>query len=557
MNRPPSEAVRAVLAEAQRREEPGLVEKTGTLSGVRGEALLFHIARPPGAARPVGLVICHSFLEFALLQGEEIAFARAAARRGFATLYVEAPGMGDSAGASEDCSIEDRVGAALAGFAELRRRVPEVVRPCFVGAVLGGLVAALAAARAGDASLALWHPDLEPAAYWSEVRRMARVTALKQDRDVEDPQDALDRRGRAAVLGMRITRDQLADVFASAKGLPAGSAGGPAFVLALQDEGGRAQVAAVRRLVRGPVDVKDVPGRRGDVWHLGLRRGGQAGSWTLDWLEGVACAPPHAGDRGGRPEPARPEPMDPPSRPGEVPFFLPTSGGDLAAVASLPERGPLAGPPTLLLHSPFAPRPRGVAMLLLARRLADAGVPALRLDVPGSGLTPMADPDDRVRTIEILADAARWFAAACGEKALAVAGTCLGGRYALGVAARIPWTERVTAVAAPIRHASHRRRGLQGRRAPAPFQPGLPEDLRALPPTAEVTFVYGDQDAMYADFLALGDGGPADRRWEVVVRPGVRLHGFRELTIENESWVVDLLAERMAPAERASVAEPS
>ncbi|HYU58036.1 MAG TPA: hypothetical protein VEO00_08300 [Actinomycetota bacterium] len=281
--------VRAALEARQRRAEPGLIEETGTIE-VEGLRLFFHLWRPDGEARRVGVSIAHSFVDHAILQAAEAAFGRAAARAGIAVILVQAPGAGDSEGAPEACTMADRIRAVAAGWAELRRRVPETERPCFLGAALGGLVAAHAAAGNDQACLALWQPSLHGDAYWADVRRMLQLAMVRErrgepraadgDGPAPDPDAVLDREGLADVLGMRVTAAQLQELRDAGRGLDDGTVAGPALLVTAAD---RDERAAVRRIVRGPVEVAVGPGRR-TAWHLGRPGGLDVAGPTVDWL---------------------------------------------------------------------------------------------------------------------------------------------------------------------------------------------------------------------------------------------------------------------------------
>jgi hypothetical protein len=277
--------LRSRLEEHQRYEDAAWSEETGTLL-VNGRRLFFHLVRPAGEVRSAGLVICHSYFELTMLQEAEIALAREAAVAGFASIYVQAPGMGDSEGDPKKCFVKDRVAAVEAAFAELRTRVNEVSRPCFFGARVGGLVAALAAQRADEAALAMWDPSFNAPLYWKQVRRLARITAVVgRQHEFKDPQQDLARQGLASVLHVDVTPQLLDDLGRTELSTRNGVVAGPTFLLALNATAAKAALGALSGIVAASPHVHSVGHR--DIWHLGLRRGKGATAPTVAWMTEV------------------------------------------------------------------------------------------------------------------------------------------------------------------------------------------------------------------------------------------------------------------------------
>lgn len=271
-----------LLEAHQSRADEGFSEETGSLA-VAGEELLFVLTRPTGVIHPVGVVLSPSYFELSMLQSAEIEFARRSARAGFACLYIQPPGAGDSTGDPLACTFPDRVGAALAGAAELSRRVEGTERTCFFGPRAGGLVALLAAGEKPGSCAIAWDPALDGDLYWSQVRRLARVAAVVGRQDMfEEPQAEVSRDGRSSIMGIDITPEQLEDLRAAPGSLRPGSIEGPVLVVGLRDPLVESAVATLRPIVRGEIEGLSL-GRR-DIWHLGLRRGAEVIEPTIEWM---------------------------------------------------------------------------------------------------------------------------------------------------------------------------------------------------------------------------------------------------------------------------------
>ncbi|HEU4481079.1 MAG TPA: alpha/beta fold hydrolase [Actinomycetota bacterium] len=252
----------------------------------------------------------------------------------------------------------------------------------------------------------------------------------------------------------------------------------------------------------------------------------------------------------------------------EIPFFLPTSAGDLSAIASLPDDGVLHGPSVFLLPGDSARNRVGV-LRDVARRVADNRQPVMRFDYPGHGFSPIDATPTRKDLIPIIVEAMDWFSTQTGLTDVAVAGTCLGARAAVMLAAADDRVTTAVSVGCPIRKrkpvkpkvraglaaidaiggrvASHLARGSRTKTIGEGWQKGLVEDILTAAPRARVEFVFGELDEFYADFRDLMASGdiPEEVRDEltVTVLPGEQLRGL--MSVEHHSWVVDVLVESL------------
>jgi len=274
----------AGLAGLQQRTSDGVRETVGMLESM-GQVLFFHHAAPEGERRRTGLVLCPSFFEVAMLQSAEAALTRAAAKAGFPAIYVQPAGVGDSAGDSFTCTVEDRVKAATAGFADLLERFPDLEAPCFFGPRIGGAVATLAAQRHHlPASVVLWDPSFDPDKYWRQVRRLARVASVvgRQKRS-DDPKAQLEDNGATLVLGIPVSNMQLDDVRSVRERIDHGRIDGPAFVVSPSDSALNDARGVIAQVASGPVEGKSLGFL--DIWRLGLRQGEVAVPPTIEWME--------------------------------------------------------------------------------------------------------------------------------------------------------------------------------------------------------------------------------------------------------------------------------
>lgn len=275
----------AELEQHSRREDEQIVEEVGMLSH-EGKRLAFLLVRPKVPSRTTAVVVCHSLFEFKMLQSAEIALARAAANQGFPAIYVQAPGMGDSEGPSEGCTVDVRVAASLAAATYVRDRRPEVEHICLFGARLGGAVAALAAQELPETSIAVWDPAFTAEDYWKQAKRFGRVVAtLSAERTFADPEEQLSKTGKASFLGYQLTRDLIDDLTRIDSVSHGPRLKGPALVVSLNDQ----MVAAAVKTLSGFVD--DVEGaslgrpKPRHLIHMGIQEAKEAVGATLEWME--------------------------------------------------------------------------------------------------------------------------------------------------------------------------------------------------------------------------------------------------------------------------------
>ncbi len=275
-------SVASRLGEHQSRTDAGFTESTGTLR-IGSDELLYVMTAPEGPFRSTGIVMSPSYFELSMLQSAEIEFARRSAASGFACIYVQPPGAGDSTGDPLTTTFSDRIAAALAGAAELRPRSGSTDRVRFFGPRAGGLVALLAAQELEGAGAVVWDPALDGDVYWNQVRRLARVAAVvgRQDQ-FEEPQMEVSRSGRSSVMGIDITPAQLDDLRAAPSGLRNGAISGPVLLLGLNDSQVSEAGERLAPVVTGEIHRHSL-GRR-DIWHLGLRRGAEVIGPTVEWM---------------------------------------------------------------------------------------------------------------------------------------------------------------------------------------------------------------------------------------------------------------------------------
>lgn len=252
----------------------------------------------------------------------------------------------------------------------------------------------------------------------------------------------------------------------------------------------------------------------------------------------------------------------------EVPFFVPTTLGDLAGIASLPASGRLRSPAVVLLPGGRNPRTRGRADLDAARRVATSGHPVLRLDYPGNGLSPRADFDLDERA-ESLLEASVWWKRLCEVDGLVLGGFCRGARFSLQLAALSSEITAVVAIGLPVAgrtmSATKVEIGLAAidsvgkRLAPAlarstsrksfvGWKDATIADLSIAGARADIVLLYGADDHFYTDFLELLEsGGLPDEvtgRLDVRIRPGCQVYGNSK--IEDLRWIADTVFDAIA-----------
>ena len=146
---------------------------TALFFGDSESALLGMWTQPPdGVGRDHGVVLCppigqeHVRSHWALRQ-----LAAALGRSGFHCFRFDWFGVGDSAGALRDASI-DRWKADLASAAQELRDTTGVERVSLVGLRVGASVIALAASEMRPSAIVLWDPIVDGRDYVAALRRM-------------------------------------------------------------------------------------------------------------------------------------------------------------------------------------------------------------------------------------------------------------------------------------------------------------------------------------------------------------------------------------------------
>jgi pimeloyl-ACP methyl ester carboxylesterase len=258
----------------------------------------------------------------------------------------------------------------------------------------------------------------------------------------------------------------------------------------------------------------------------------------------------------------------------EIPFFLPTSFGQLTAVASIPDDGEITGPAAVMIPGGANARTRVRVLRDTATDLAAKGQAALRFDYPGAGLSPGERMSWKDRELAIVVvEACDWFLGETGQKEAAIAGTCIGGLVAFRVAAMYERIGRVAVVGVPLRRGRKRRTkpriraGIAGmerigpavagrlaRSSQAGWQPGdewqpkLLEHLVTVTARADVRFAYGAKDRPYEDYQLLKETDelpPAAReRLSVAVLPDKSLGNL--LDVEQHPWVRSVLTDALS-----------
>lgn len=263
------------------RDVDGFVESTGTLE-LGGDRLLYVTFIPHDVRSTFGLTVSHSLFEFSVLQEAEIELCRAAARSGFAAIYVQAPGMGDSEGMGPEWTVDERVEGVAAAFDHLQRLCASVARPCFFGGRFGGLVATRAAQGEPGAALVLWDPSFDFTAYFKQVRRLVRMASVSnRQRYFKDPEAELAADGRSSVFGVEVTSELIDHL--RAQTVPRGRLTGPVFAVAIDAAGLRSIEQDIASITDGPFETTRVAIR--DRWHLGLRHGETVVAPTIAWME--------------------------------------------------------------------------------------------------------------------------------------------------------------------------------------------------------------------------------------------------------------------------------
>lgn len=129
------------------------------------------------AGGPVGVVLCSpwGFEELCLRRAWRM-LADALAAEGYSTLRFDYPGAADSLGVPDGLALDDLVAAAVQA-AEALKAASGVERVVLAGQGLGGVVAALAAPRAGAEGVALLAPPVRGRDHLRELSIWGAMTA--------------------------------------------------------------------------------------------------------------------------------------------------------------------------------------------------------------------------------------------------------------------------------------------------------------------------------------------------------------------------------------------
>lgn len=277
----------AALEATSSRKDDHLVEEVGMLEQ-DGRRLAYLMTMPRDRPKRTGVVICHSWFEFKMLQSAEIALARAVALSGFSAIYIQAPGMGDSSGVYSDCTVEARVGTALRAAEELLACGQFPDRVCMFGARMGAAIAARAAQELGPgSSLAMWDPALNSSDYWKQAKRFGRVVATLGPRTKQfaTPDESLAATGRASFLGYQVTQEMVDDLQNIDSIVDGPKSTGPALILSLNDQMVSAATRTVSSFVQEVDGVSLGRPKPRHLIHMGVKEAKEAVEATVGWME--------------------------------------------------------------------------------------------------------------------------------------------------------------------------------------------------------------------------------------------------------------------------------
>lgn len=267
------------LVSRARIEGDGYIEEVGFVEAPEGP--MFAVLTLPSTPATSAIVLCPSLFELNTLQSTELMFLRRAARAGCAGIYIQPPGVGESGGDPGITTLASRIEAAQAGWQQLSDRVPGVAM-AFFGARFGAVVAAQCAATTGGAGLIAWDPSFEIDAYLKQIRRLVRISGVAGGSTaIADPWQRIREVGRASVLGIETTKEQLEDLGSAQMDLSRIES--PSLVVVL---GNRAAAAAAAHLAGvSDLEVVELPGR--DLAGLGMsvREAPEAIEPTIAWIE--------------------------------------------------------------------------------------------------------------------------------------------------------------------------------------------------------------------------------------------------------------------------------
>ncbi len=350
------------------------------------------------------------------------------AAAGVPVLRLDYPGTGGAGGGEEVAPDLAGWADAVVAAAAALRRLAGVEAVSLVGLRLGGTVAAMAAGRVGAASLALLFPVLSGRGHARELKVLAQRTA-------EGPE----------ILGYPWSDAALAAVAGLDAAAMLRAGGRPALLLARPTGLAAAEGVAAA-----------LPGARALA----------AEGFEALFSEAHAVAAPEAafaeivgflaGDGPGAAEPDRPvAPAGAPWGAGPIlapPVLVLPSGvtervvrfgpdGGLVGAWTEPAGGARAGSPVLLIPNTGANHHAGNGRLgvLVARRAAAAGIPALRFDSRGIGESENPEGLAAVRLVyqpSVVTDsrAALDWLEGCGHPAVTVLGVCAGAWTSLQLA---------------------------------------------------------------------------------------------------------------------------
>lgn len=263
----------------------------------------------------------------------------------------------------------------------------------------------------------------------------------------------------------------------------------------------------------------------------------------------------------------------------DIPLFVPTTAGEMSAMASIPVSGTSQGPAVGFLPAMQAERIRFDVFRDIAHALADRGQPVISFDYPGSGLSPSRDiPREDVASV--LSEACDWFLQQTGSTELALTGSCFGGRLALAIAARNRSVTTVLAQAINLKLRKKKkvqskvRAGIAaldvvGPRVTAPLTRGsgvrfsetewdrvIVDDITKAAQNAHVHLVFGEPDPGYRDFIELAESKTIDpdvvRGIEVSVRPGEHVNLLTNSA--QQLWFREIAEQSLATSRRSRAA---
>ena len=246
-----------------------------------GNQLVYTVTMPRRHAPDCrNIVICESWFEAARMQRSQMDFLRSAATRGYAGIYLQPPGSGDSDGREEDLRLAQRLDAADSAT-EILADVTGARDVCYVGLRVGGSLALIAGGKTGSAAAA-WDPVLDDGEYWRQMNRLWAIARMRTRGQVKklSPQEELNATGETLIGGTRVVKDQAEELGTLRTLITSKAAGlGPALLLAGRD--------LLDQLPAEITDRPDVTLAEADLKSLDLRLGFNSSypKVTLDWLD--------------------------------------------------------------------------------------------------------------------------------------------------------------------------------------------------------------------------------------------------------------------------------